>query len=299
MARPARSSPVYSEYSSSTCPRWCPRSPAPSARRTGSCWPTPSRLPRRAAATTCRDTWTTSLAEPFPASDSGAAGAQRQPRTRPWSPLADGTTYEIDHGAVVIAADHLLHQHLQPLGDGRRRPAGQEGRGEGPARQALGEDHAGPRFQGGHGLLRAGRADCPTWTSSASTWSATAAPPASATPGPLTARDLPGGQRARPGGASGALRQPELRGPDQPGREDELPGLAAAGGRLRDRRHDGHRPGPRAARHRTPRARPVYLADIWPSPAGGRRRGRSAVGPGDVRQGLRRRLRRRRPLAVR
>ena len=46
----------------------------------------------------------------------------------------------------------------------------------------------------------------------------------------------------------GALRQPQLRGPDQPGRQDELPRLAAAGGRVRDRRHDGHRPDPRAAR---------------------------------------------------
>ena len=47
-----------------------------------------------------------------------------------------------------------------------------------------------------------------------------------------------------------ALRQPELRGPDQPGRQDELPGLAAAGRGVRAGRHDGHRPGHRAARHR-------------------------------------------------
>ena len=39
----------------------------------------------------------------------------------------------------------------------------------------------------------------------------------------------------------GAVRQPQLRGPDQPRREDELPGLAAAGHRLRPRRHDGLR----------------------------------------------------------
>ena len=47
---------------------------------------------------------------------------------------------------------------------------------------------------------------------------------------------------------SGALGQPQLRGPHQPRRQDELPRLAAAGGRLRARRVDGHRPHHRAAR---------------------------------------------------
>ena len=44
---------------------------------------------------------------------------------------------------------------------------------------------------------------------------------------------------ARPDGGQRALRQPQLRGPDQPRRQDELPGLAAAGGRVRAGRHDG------------------------------------------------------------
>ena len=44
-------------------------------------------------------------------------------------------------------------------------------------------------------------------------------------------------------------RQPQLRGPRQPRREGELPRLAAAGRRLRARRHDRHRPDERAARH--------------------------------------------------
>ena len=39
----------------------------------------------------------------------------------------------------------------------------------------------------------------------------------------------------------GALGQPQLRGPHQPRRQDELPGVAAAGGGLRDRRDHGHR----------------------------------------------------------
>ena len=46
----------------------------------------------------------------------------------------------------------------------------------------------------------------------------------------------------------GAERQPQLRGPDQPRREDELPRVAAAGRRVRARRLDGHRPHHRAAR---------------------------------------------------
>ena len=43
-------------------------------------------------------------------------------------------------------------------------------------------------------------------------------------------------------------RQPQLRGPDQPRREDELPGLAAAGRRLRAGRLDERRPVQRPAR---------------------------------------------------
>ena len=41
---------------------------------------------------------------------------------------------------------------------------------------------------------------------------------------------------------SRAVRQPQLRGPHQPRREDELPRVAAARRRLRARGHDGHRP---------------------------------------------------------
>ena len=40
---------------------------------------------------------------------------------------------------------HLVHQHLQPLRDDRRRPAGQEGRREGPLAQAVGQDDARAR----------------------------------------------------------------------------------------------------------------------------------------------------------
>ncbi len=50
--------------------------------------------------------------------------------------------------------DHLLHQHLQPERDDRRRAGGQEGRGAGSDPQALGEDHAGAGVEGGQRLLR-------------------------------------------------------------------------------------------------------------------------------------------------
>ena len=92
--------------------------------------------------------------------------------------------------------------------------------------------------------------------------------------------------------------QPELRGPDQPGRQDELPGLPAAGDRLRARRHDGLRLRDPAAGHRTPTATTVYLRDIWPTAQDVQDDDRQLDQRGDVHQGLRRRLRRRRALAL-
>ena len=77
---------------------------------------------------------------------------------------------------------HLLHQHLEPERDDRRRPAGAQGGGQGPDRQALGEDLAGARLAGGRRISRASRACRRISTSSASTSSASAAPPASAIP---------------------------------------------------------------------------------------------------------------------
>ena len=59
--------------------------------------------------------------------------------------------------------------------------------------------------------------------------------------GPAARGGLGGGQRGRPRRRRGALGQPQLRGPHQPRRQDELPGLPAAGGRLRARRLDGRR----------------------------------------------------------
>ena len=55
--------------------------------------------------------------------------------------------------------DHVLHQHLQPVGDDRRRSAGQERRRARADGQAVGEDLARARLEGRHRVLRAGEAD--------------------------------------------------------------------------------------------------------------------------------------------
>ena len=88
--------------------------------------------------------------ETFPASRPGQPGRARQRRRRqaahrrrrhgrraaPSKPtrvtMEDGTETEIDHGARRHRRDHLVHQHLQPAGDDRRRAAGQERRRAGP-----------------------------------------------------------------------------------------------------------------------------------------------------------------------
>ena len=66
------------------------------------------------------------LAGTFPASDPVAASDGTRPRTRSSVTLEDGTTTSVDHGSRGDRRDHLVHEHLQPVGHGRRRPAGQE-----------------------------------------------------------------------------------------------------------------------------------------------------------------------------
>ena len=132
--------------------------------------------------------------------------------------------------------------------------------------QAVGQDLDGSRLEGRHGLLRQGRHRGPTSRSWASTSSATAARRASATRARSPTRS-PGDQRQRPRRRLGPVGQPQLRGPHQPRRQDELPRPPAARHRLRARRHDGlrlRRPS-RWAGHR--RQADVFLEDIWPAPA--------------------------------
>ena len=96
---------------------------------------------------------------------------------------------------------------------------------------------------------------------------------------PADRRGLRRRQRERPRRRLGAVRQPQLRGPDQPRREDELPGLAAAGRRLRARRHDGLRPRRRPAGPGRATATTSSSKDIWPTPPEVERGDRQARSP--------------------
>ena len=165
--------------------------------------------------------------------------------------------------------DHVVHQHLQPERDDRGGAAGQERRREGPRAQAVGQDLARAGLQGGQRLLRAGRPH--------------AVPrQARLQPRRLRLYDVhrqlrPAhprgqrrGQRGRPRRGQRAVGQPQLRGPDQPRREDELPRVAAAGGRLRAGRLDDRRP------VRRPAGPGPRTATTCSSRTSGRRRRRSS-----------------------
>ena len=249
--------------------RWRSSTPTPGSRwATASTRPVdePSR-PRPAGRGPRRRAW---QARPAP-----TAGRRRR-RSRPAerrrdrghaqaAPTSSSTTVGRDR------RDHQLHQHVEPVGDGRRRPPGQEGRGTRAEHQAVGQDHSRARLEGRHRYLRAGRARRDL-DASGSTSSATAARPASATPARCRRRSRsdPG---ERPRRLRRPLRQPQLRGADQPGRRGELPRLPAAGRRLRPGRpmdidlHD-------EPLGQGSEGKPVYLKDIWPDPA----RGEGTVG---------------------
>ena len=144
--------------------------------------------------------------------------------------------------------DHVVHEHLEPVGDDRRRPAREEGGRARPDAQAVGEVLARARAR----------------RSSPSTTSA---------PGldryldelgfntrrlrlhdvhrqlrPAARRDLGRDRRGRARRLRRALGQPQLRGAHPRRGEGELPRVAAARRRVRARRPDGHRPRERAAR---------------------------------------------------
>ena len=135
---------------------------------------------------------------------------------------------------------HQLHQYLEPVGDGGRRAVGPKGGGTRPRGQALGQDLAGAGLARRRRLSRRGR------------------PPGAARSARLPHRRLrlhhlhgklrpprrAGCDRHRRGRSRGrgrALGQPQLRGPDPQRDAPQLPGLAAAGGRLRHRRPHRHR----------------------------------------------------------
>ena len=194
--------------------------------------------------------------ETFPASDPGALSnghaddhkpvesAAKHAKGRVSNPVTVKSDelgeFVVDHGAVVIAAITSCTNTSNPqvmLGAALLARNAVE---KGLTVQAVGQDHDGTGLAGRQRLLRKGRAMAvfgEAWL----------------LPGrlrlhhlhrqlrPAARGDLEGGQRQRPVSRRGAVRQPELRGPHQPGRENELSGLTAAGDRLRAGRHDGLR----------------------------------------------------------
>ncbi len=147
--------------------------------------------------------------------------------------------------------DHVLHEHLEPERDDRRRAAREEGGRARAHEPPVGEDLARARLEGRHRVLRAGRPD--------------RLPRGARLPHRrLRLHDLhrelraaargglARGRRQRPRRLRRALREPELRGAHPSRGEGELPRLAAARRRLRARRADGRRPR-RPSRSRTTR----------------------------------------------
>ena len=142
--------------------------------------------------------------------------------------------------------DHELHQYLESVGDARRRAAGEKGGRARAQRQAVGQDQPRARIESGHRLSQARR---PHRVSRS----------AALQSGRLRLHDLyrqqrpdgrsdrGRGQAGQSGRMRGAERQSQFRGPHQSGRALQLSRLAAAGGRLRDRRHDGFRSRARSA----------------------------------------------------
>ena len=229
---------------------------------------------------------------------------QRRARDgRPSKPVTvtprTAATFELDHGAVVIAVDHLAAPTP-------------------PTRRSCSAPRCWPRTPSSKGLT-------------VKPWVKTSLAPGSKvvtdyyeqaglTPyleklgfhlvgygcttcignsGPLPEEISAGGQRARPRRRLGAVRQPQLRGPDQPRRQDELPGLAAAGGRVRAGRHDGLRLRRPSRSGQDTDGNDVFLRDIWPAAARDRaRRSTRAIDKEMFTKRLRRRVRRRRALAV-
>ena len=159
------------------------------------------------------------LAGPKRPQDRGADRRQGQFRRSRWrgtGPDGESRSRATIHDAIGRRGDrldHLLHQHLEPVRDDRRRSGGAKGAARGLKRKPWVKTSLAPgsRWSRLSGSRRICRTISTRW---ASTWSATAAPPASAT----RARCSPISQaiERRPVGSSRPVRQPQLRGPDQP-----------------------------------------------------------------------------------
>jgi aconitate hydratase len=194
---------------------------------------------------------------------SAAAGASGRVSKPTPVTMESGTSFDLDHGAVVIASITSCTNTSNPSVMLGAALLAKNAVDKGLAVKPWVKTVDGPGLAGRHRLLREGRP--------------LAVPgEAGLPPGrlrlhhlhrqlrPAARGDLGRGQRGRPGRRVGAVGQPELRGPDQPRHQDELPGLAAAGDRLRAGRHDGLRLRDRALGQDSD-GNDVFLRDLWPS----------------------------------
>ena len=210
--------------------------------------------------------------------------------------VIDGTATRLDNGHVVIAAITSCTNTSNPsvmLAAGLLARNAVRAR---PELQAVGEDVAGAGLEGRDEVPRPRRADRRPRGARLSS-RRLRLHDVHRQLGAAAALGVGGGRRERPRRRLGAVGQPQLRGPHQPRREDELPGVAAAGGRVRAGGLDGRRHRQRPDRRRCRRrgrlpARPVAVGP------GGRRDRRAGGALGDVPLLLRRRLRRRRALEL-
>ena len=192
--------------------------------------------------------------------------------------------------------DHVLHEHLEPVGDDRRRaPRAQRGRAR-PAPQAVGQDLARARLEGRHRLPRARRPDepleqlgfnlvgygCTTCIGNS---------------GPLARRDLARRSTRTTSRSSSVLsgnRNFEGRiNPDVKMNYLASPPLCVAYALAG---HDGHRPRRRAARPGRATARTSTCATSGPPSTRSPRRSARRSSADMFRAQLRRRVRRRRAL---
>ena len=192
--------------------------------------------------------------------------------------------------------DHLVHQHLEPDGHGRRRAARPE-RGRAAAcacrrrsrRRSRPARRRSPAYLEKAGLM----APLETLGFALAGYGCTTCIGNS---GPLDEPIAKAIEEQRARHRGGPVGQPQLRGPDPSARARELPRVAAARRRVRARGPGRHRPDDRAAGHRRRRQAGLprrHLAVARRDP----RRHPRLDRPGAVPADLRERLRGRRPLA--
>ena len=266
--------PGFNETSSSTWHRSSRASPARAGRRTASRW---ERRPRASATPT-------------------ASAVQRR---RPDARTVDGRAAKLARQtARSRSPPSPLHQHLEPVGDGRppgcwpRRPSSAACARRRGSRRSL-----APGLAGGDRLPRARRPDAVPRASCGFDLVGYGCTTCIGNSGPLPDDVARRVDRRRPRGRRGALGQPQLRGPHPPaGAANYLasPPLvvayALAGTVDIDLDH-------RAARRRHRRRARLSCSDIWPSSDEVERVLLESIDAEHVRQRVRHDLRGRRALA--